>query len=71
MRYRLRSLLILLAVAPPLLAAAWWLAGDESRRSATIAHARWILPALAALIGFPVALAFVASLIAGAITRKP
>jgi hypothetical protein len=32
MRYRLRTLLILLAVLPPLLAAGWWLYESQRRR---------------------------------------
>ena len=73
MRFRLRSLLIVLAVGPPLLAGAWWLLREEKRREmvfALISNAPAVLVGLVPVIGVVFAIAYVGATIAGAITGK-
>lgn len=49
MRYRLRTLLIVLALGPPFLAAAWWTTASMARESHSLAFAVAVLTGLIAL----------------------
>jgi hypothetical protein len=60
MRYRLRTLLIVLALGPPVLAGAWW--------AINRGWLQFTLPALL-VIAFPFGLAYVASRFASLVTK--
>ena len=77
MRYRLRTLLIVLAVGPALIAGGWWIVRDEVRRFALgeafaeVAGATLVtLAGLACVLGFIFLLAYVSASAADAMTGK-
>jgi len=73
MKFRLRTLLIVLAVGPPLIAGAWWILRDERRRElvfALISYVPSLLVGLAPVVVVVFAIAFIGATIAGAITGK-
>jgi len=66
MRFRLRTLLIVLAVGPMLIAAGWCFVRDEGYRNAALE----LTAAAPLILGFIFAIAYVGASIAGAITGK-
>jgi hypothetical protein len=66
MQFRLRTLLIALALGPVFLAAGWCFVRDEGYRNAALELA----PAAPLILGFVVAIAYVGASVAGAIIGK-
>jgi len=61
MRYRLRTLLILLAVLPPIIAAAWWAINQGWL---------WFAPGILLVVALPFGLAYVAARFAALVTKR-